>query len=189
MANLRAFLVGGDLRSDGRANEAAAEVLQDPGRLGELLAAMQESDPVIRGRAAHALEKVSRSKPELLQDHLPRLTDAALTDDVPMVRWHLAMVFGNLAFTEETAESVEPTLLQLLRDPNTFVRSWAISSLTIIGRCFPEKASGIRRALLALCGDPSVAVRNRVAKAIAALEDLQAQIPKSWVKSDKLAGL
>ena len=55
-------LRGGDWRSIGRANAVARAVLRRPGTLPELAAGLWHADPVIRVRAADALEKVSRAQ-------------------------------------------------------------------------------------------------------------------------------
>jgi hypothetical protein len=64
------WLSGGDLRSDGMANEAAQFVLENPQIIDDLMVGLNEPDDVIRGRTADALEKVARERPDLLIDHL-----------------------------------------------------------------------------------------------------------------------
>lgn len=52
MNQLLEWLSGGDLRSDGMANEAADFVLAHPELLGELLAGLDQPEDLIRGRPA-----------------------------------------------------------------------------------------------------------------------------------------
>ena len=54
MNELIEMLRGGDLRSDGQANEVAEMVLEHPGLFDELFAGLWESDAVIRARPAAA---------------------------------------------------------------------------------------------------------------------------------------
>ena len=52
-------LAGGDRRSIGRSNEIVAEVLRHPSRLSHLFEGLANDDPLVRMRAADAIEKIS----------------------------------------------------------------------------------------------------------------------------------
>ena len=186
MNELLVRLAGGDLRSDGDADWVADDVLRNPGRFPQLFEGLEVSDDVVRGRTAHALERVSRSRPELLYPHLSQLIDAAHEDAVPMVRWHIAMIFGNLAMVKERADVIIAVLFHLLADDSAFVKSWAISSLTIYGKLYPERCESILDGIVPLQGDASAAVRNRAFKAVRALEADGNKIPPGWVKSSRV---
>lgn len=129
MNQILTWLSGSDLRSDGMANEAAQFVLDNPQVFEDLFSGLSEPDDVIRGRTADALEKISRDRPDLLIDHLQEMVDLAKTDPVPMVKMHLAMIFGHLAVYEESLELLISALFDLLADESVFTRSWAIASL------------------------------------------------------------
>ena len=88
------WLSGGDLRSDGAADQAAEAILQHPELIDDLIAGLDNQDKVIRGRTADALEKIARSRPDLTINHLPVLLSLLKKDTVPMVRMHLAMMLG-----------------------------------------------------------------------------------------------
>jgi hypothetical protein len=64
MNDLLRLLTGGDLRSDGQANEVADFVMANPSRLNDLLDGLQDINDVVRGRTAHAIERISRTHPE-----------------------------------------------------------------------------------------------------------------------------
>ena len=57
MNTLLRKLSGGDLRSDGSANEVAGEVVRNPQLFEQLLEGLGEPDDVVRARTVHALEK------------------------------------------------------------------------------------------------------------------------------------
>jgi HEAT repeat protein len=173
------WLSMGDLRSDGQANEAASLVLSQPIIFPDLLAALSDKNEVVRGHAADTLEKVSRQMPELFVQHLDLLIQVVRSDDLPMVRWHIAMIFGNLAYDPTLAESVIPVLIDMLTDESAFVKSWCISSLVIWGRRKTEWRQGIIEALAPLSRDNSIAVRHRVEKAIRLLLDERLPIQKA----------
>lgn len=79
-------LSGGNPLSDGRASEVADDFLRAPQLLSRLAEGLEETDPVIHGRTAHALERISRTHPELVEGLLPRFLDLAREDEVAMVR-------------------------------------------------------------------------------------------------------
>jgi HEAT repeat protein len=183
MNELLVLLSGGNLLSDGRANEAADRVLAQPQLIDQLVEGLSASEDVIRARTAHALERISRSQPELVHQLLPQFKKMALSDPVPMVKWHMAMIFGNLPLVLEELVQVIPILFQMLDDPSVFVKSWAIVSLTILGRRHPVKRTQIAEQIRRLQNDQSTAVRHKVLKALKVLESEAEPIPAGWVKS------
>ena len=62
-------LRGGDSRSIGRANEVVADVLKDPALFSIVFNVMLEPDPIIRMRAADAVEKITEQHPEWLDPY------------------------------------------------------------------------------------------------------------------------
>jgi HEAT repeat protein len=186
MNQILTWLSGGDLRSDGMANEAAQFVLDNPQIFEDLYAGLSAPDDVIRGRTADALEKVSRERPDLLIDHLQEMIDLAGTEKVPMVKMHLAMIFGHLAVYPESDQQLITALFDLLQDESVFAKSWAIASLCIIGRKYPEECQRIVNRLSQLQGDRSAAIRSRTSKALVILTNPNAQFPPGWIKSEQL---
>ena len=183
MGDLLDQLKGGTLISDGNADRVAEEVLAQPRLFAQLLEGLKSEEEVIRGRAAHALEKVSRPHPEWFIPHFAFLTDLAQDDPVPMVRWHLVMLLTNLAITGENPNRVIDVLLDRLPDESAFVQSWAISGLGILGRQNPDRAAEIIRTLRPLRNVQGTAVRSRASKALKFLENPTLPIPAGWVKA------
>ena len=176
------WLAEGDLRSDGLAREVADLVATHPAMWDDLLEALSRGDDVVRGHAADAVERISRAQPELLDPSLRALASQARRDPVPMVRWHLAMVLGNLAYEHAHTATCASTLLALLEDASPFVRSWAVSGLCQVARQNPSRSDRLLPAIARLTDDPSIAVRHRAARAVAILTDPQQTLPRSWVK-------
>ncbi len=83
MNDLLELLKGGDLRSDGHADEVAGDVIQDLELFPLLLDGLGEEDDVVRGGTAHSLERVSRTRPELFDGLLSRLIEQSLNDKLP----------------------------------------------------------------------------------------------------------
>ncbi len=186
MNELLEKLGGGDLRSDGRADEVADEVVETPQLLALLIEGLTEPDDVIRGRTAHALEKISRTTPEMVQGLLPHVLEVAGTDELPMVKWHLAMLFANVRLSEEETDLVVSALFDLLKDKSVFVKSWSVASLCILGRRTKSRRWEIIDRIKALHNDDSIAIRVRVSTALHVLENENEPIPPTWSKTKVL---
>jgi len=182
-------LAGGDLRSDGRSNEAVRIVLRHPRRLVELYEGLYSPSAVVRGRTADALEKIARTRPDLLVPRLQELVRISRRADVAMVRMHLAMLFGHLAVFERLVPSLARRLLQMSHDPSAYVRGWVVASLGIVARRRPGARRPVRRCLGQLVRDPSPAVRNRARRAMLLLTDSRSAFPPGWIKSPRLGAL
>jgi hypothetical protein len=189
MNQLLEWLSGGDLRSDGMSSEVAAIVLKNPDLFDDLFEGLNEPDDVIRGRVADALEKVSRSRPDLLADHVSELIEVARNDSMAMVKMHLAMILGHLADYEEKVEAIASALLDLLQDESVFVKSWAIVSLCLIGRMYPSRRKRIVNKISGFQNDSSIAIRSKVQKAVNLLVNENVPFPKGWIKREYLKGI
>jgi hypothetical protein len=120
---------------------------------------------------------------------LGRLIAVTERPELAAVHIHLAMMLGHLAADPEMRPILLAPLLKLLDEPGAFSRSWAISSLCILGRLKPAASEQILDRIAALRDDPSIAVRTRVRKAIPLLADRQKPFPRGWIKSDQLKDL
>jgi len=186
MSQLAAWLRSGDLRSDGLADEAVRLIVQNHDLLPELLAALDAPEPVLRAHAADAIEKLGRTRPELLRPHAEDLIARARQDQPAAVLMHLAMLFGHLALYADLRPALLAALLDLLRKPGAFTRSWAVSSLCILARLEPGQLESILPAIRSQDAGTSAAVRARVRKALPLLTNPAARFPPGWVKCEQL---
>jgi len=189
MNTILEWLEGGDLRSDGAASQAAEAVLKKEQLIDDLAEGLMHPGDVVRGRTMDALEKIACSKPELVLKYLPQILDLLKKDQVMMVRMHAAMILGHLAVFAEIIPQVTPVLLYLLDDPSTFTKSWAIVSLCIIARKYPDYHQEILTKVTELRDDSSAAIRTRVRNALEILMNDRLPFPKGWIKSEKLKTL
>jgi len=181
MNDLLKLLKGGDLRSDGAAEEVSEDIIQNTELFDLLFEGLYEKDEVVRGRTAHALEKVSRAHPELFKGQIYELIKIARNDDIPFVKWHLAMIFANIDLSVDERKDVISTLFYLLDDKSVFVKSWSISSLTIIALENPDEKEVIIFRLNKLADNKSAAVQKRAIKALKTLNE-DYPLPKGWSK-------
>jgi hypothetical protein len=122
-------LSGGDRRSIGRSNEIVAEVLARPGNFRHVFAGLASDDPVVRMRAADAMEKISARRPELLQPFKKRLLEVAGSTGQQEVRWHAALMIPRLKLTVEERAVAVDIFFDYLRDRSSIVKTWAMQAL------------------------------------------------------------
>jgi hypothetical protein len=161
------MLGGGDLRSEGRAAEVAARVIEDPDRLPGLAEGLSLDDKLLRARTCMCLEVISRSHPGLLEPLVPALIRTAEQETVAQARWHLAEILGNVPLGRAHAERAVTVLLGYLGDKSKIVVYCSVQTLGTLGRRSPRRseiASAVRRR---------AKVSKSMEKAVArALEDL-----------------
>jgi len=183
MSQIVDWLGGGDLRSDGASDQVVDFVLDHEEVFGDLYACLSSPDDVVRGRAADALEKIARAKPDLVFGQVAGLIEKLGKDSIPMVRWHLVMALGHLLVVGDRVEEIGRAILRSLHDPSVFVRSWVIVGLCIFARVSPEERTMITQEIARLKNDDSIAIRSRVRKALPLLMDEKTPFPKGWIKS------
>jgi HEAT repeat protein len=183
MTSFTELLALGDLRSDGFANEVVRIVSKNLELQPALAEALASGDPVVRGHAADALEKLARQHPGAIVPFLPSVMAQATADEVPMVHWHLAMVLSHVSIIPGTVRGATRTLTTHLRDPSPFVRSWAITGPVIITLRGPASTKNAVRAISPLTSDSSPAVAKRARTALRALPDAAFRVPKFWLKT------
>jgi hypothetical protein len=189
MSSILEWLTGGDLRSDGAANEVVQAVLNDHQLITEILHGLEDPRDVVRGRSADVLEKIGRELPSLINPQLEKIVQILSADPVPMVRWHLAMLLGHLAATHDKHSVIYNSLVDRLGDESVFTVSWTIVSLCIMARLNPAYADSVTSEVQSLARHPSKAVQTRVRNALPLLLDPERPFPSGWVKSKQLGFL
>ncbi len=129
-ADGREMLRGGDRRSIGRVPRVLQLVAADPGRVGWLVAALDDHDPLVRMRAADALEKATVRDAAPLQPHKRFLLRLAASSQQQELRWHLAQLLPRLKLRSAQRRSAALTLRGYLADRSAIVRTFALQGLT-----------------------------------------------------------
>lgn len=156
-------LAGRDRRSIGLADEVAREIACDQAKFSEVFAAISYPDPVIRMRAADAVEKASRTHPERLIPHKDALLSSIAAIEQQEVRWHVALMLPRLPLSPAEKRRAAEIAEEYLRDPSAIVRVNALEALASLARGDAELEEKARRRLMAALesGRPSEKARAR----------------------------
>ena len=122
-------LTGGDRRSIGRVDEVVAEVLNDPKLFDTVFKGLLLDDPIVRMRAADAIEKVTVEHPEYLQPYKTILIQHVAKYEQQEVRWHLAQIFPRLDLTAEECKDVVAILKDYLDNESKIVKTFSMQAL------------------------------------------------------------
>jgi hypothetical protein len=160
---LSSILQGGDRRSLGQANHVAALVLGQPKRFTELVECLWCDDPVVRMRAADAVEKISAQRAELLRPFKAELLGLAGETSQQELRWHLALMIPRLPLTRAERNRAIALFKEFLGDRSSIVKTCALQGLAELAQGNP----GLRLEVMGLveqasrAGTPAMKARAR----------------------------
>lgn len=157
------MLQGGDRRSIGNANRAAAVVLKQPDRMAELIECLESQDAVVRMRAADAAEKVSAKRPGLLAPFAAELLALARQTTQQELRWHLALMIPRLRLGREERLRAADVFWPYLEDRSSIVKTFALQALFDLSRGMPEMQPDLLDVLerTLRSGTPAMKARSR----------------------------
>ena len=164
-------LEGGDRRSIGRVNDVINDVLADTQLFGDLVDGLFVENPVVRMRAADALEKISSDYSELLQPHKKTILGLAARTEQQEVRWHIAQMIPRLQLTRGEMHAIADVLFSYLDDKSNIVITFSLQALADLA--IEENSLKVRvvEVLEKLAQTGSPAVKNRGKKLLAKLTD------------------
>ena len=162
-ATVRKYLVGGDRRSIGRADELASLLAHRPALLPELVQEMWSDDPVVAMRAADVLEKVTRTQPQELQRFKKELIGLAEETRQQELRWHLAAMIPRLELSPSERQRATTILTQYLEDKSSIVKTFALQALFDLSVIHPSLRPQVEELLRAAVrsGTPAMKARSR----------------------------
>jgi hypothetical protein len=157
------LLEGGDRRSIGRSDQAAAIVSSDPAFFPDLLAGLWSADPLVAMRAADATEKVTRKNPELLHPYNKELLGLMTESRQQELRWHLAVMIPRLKLSAKERRVAISSLNNYLDDRSSIVKTFALQGLADLAHgdpgIRPEVIETLREA--SKKGTPAMKARSR----------------------------
>lgn len=166
-----ARLAGGDRRALGQADAVAATVLARRPRFAELWTGLDHADPVVRMRAADALEKVTARRPDWRAGYAADLLRRLAGSAAPAVRWHLIQMTPRLALDPDDRAAAVALLEGHLGDASRIVVVSAMQALFDLAGDDPARAADLRRRYAHLAATGSPAVRSRAHKLLAQLPE------------------
>jgi hypothetical protein len=156
-------LSGGSRSSIGRSNEVVAEVLARPAHFRHVFDGMANDDPIVRMRAADAVEKITAQRPELLRPFKKKLLAIAGGSDQQEVRWHAAVMLPRLALTRKERAVALDILFDYLRDKSSIVKTFAMQGIWDLAAADPKLKPQISPLIeeLTLVGTAAMRARGR----------------------------
>lgn len=170
MSDVLRRLLGGDRRSIGDVPAVVRDVIASPALFGELFEGMVDSDPLVRMRAADAVEKISAMDPSLLLPYKRRLLHESASVDQPDVRWHIAQMIPRLRLNDAERRAAADILLGYMDGRSRIVIASALTALADLA----EHDGGLRievvRLLRGALADGSPAVKSRARRLLRRFE-------------------
>jgi hypothetical protein len=163
MPDILKKLEGGDRRCIGRVAEVVDEVIARPAMFETVLKAMLADDPIVRMRAADAVEKISAMHPRCLQPHNELLINRVAAVNQQEVRWHVAQILPRLSLNRRERETVVEILFGYLQDKSKIVKTFSLQALADLAK----DDSSLRPRVVAVIeemvqgGSPSVVNRGK----------------------------
>src|SRR6266404_6211149 len=167
---LAAMLRGGDRRSIGRANQIAKFVLAEPKRFTELVECLWDEDPLARMRAADAAEKVTLTRPELLNPHKRELLGLLAEAEQIELQWHLALMAPRLELTSRERQRAAASLQRYLEDRSSIVKTFALQGLADLARQDASLRELAKRAIEESLRTGTAAMKARARKLLKELQ-------------------
>ena len=167
---LLARLAGGDRRSLGHANEVAGMVAKNARLFPALIAGLWSPDALVRMRAVDAMEKVTRTKPVLLQRYKKELLGLMAEERQIEVRWHLALMVPRLSLNAKERETVTSLLHTYLEDRSSIVRTHALQGLSDLAEIDASMRPAVMELLRESTRSGTAAMKARSRKLLLKLE-------------------
>ena len=172
MANILSRLRGGDRRSIGKVNEVVAAVRKKPDLFKDLVNGLFDENPVVRMRAADAMEKISLDNPQSLQPFKTELIRLAQQTQQQELRWHTAQMIPRLKLTPKEAATVTDILFDYLNDKSKIVVTFAIQALSDLALTKGDASARVISAIEKLTRTGSPAIQSRGKKLLPKLKKL-----------------
>ena len=164
MHQLLRKLKGGDRRSIGNVEDVIQDVINRPALFDVLFDGLSVDDPLIRMRAADAIEKISGDQPKLLQPFKKPVLHLAAKSHQQEVRWHMAQIIPRLKLTAKERALAIDIFFGYLTDKSKIVVTFSMQALCD----FAIQDQKLQPRVIAVLKDGidkgSPAIRNRAHK-------------------------
>ena len=172
MVDVLSKLRGGDRRSIGKVDEVVSAVRKKPDLFKHLVSGLFEEDPVVRMRAADAMEKISVDNPQFLQPLKHKLIRLAKDSQQQELRWHLAQMIPRLKLTPKEIATLTEILFDYLKDKSKIVVTFAMQALADLALKKAITSTGVIKAIEKLTQTGSPAIQSRGKKLLTQLKKI-----------------
>ena len=172
MAKILSKLRGGDRRSIGKVGEVVSAVRKKPDLFNDLVTGLYDDDPIVRMRAADAMEKISSNNPEFLMPFKNKLLHLAKAARQQELRWHLAQMIPRLKLRPSEAAAATEIFFEYLNDKSKIVITFAMQALADLAIKEPSTSARVIRAIEKLTQTGSPAIQSRGKKLLPKLKNL-----------------
>ena len=163
-------LKGGDRRSIGNSDAVARRISSDPKLFAQAFNAILSRDPLLRMRAADAVEKATRQHPELLRPFKSKLLRQVAAIEQQEVRWQVALMLPRLQLTPTEVDLAVSILLDYLADKSSIERTCAMQGLADLALQHHRLSTRVIALIESLTANGSAAMRSRGRKLLARLK-------------------
>jgi len=133
-----------------------------------LVSGIVGDEPGLRLRCAIGLERLTRTRPELLGPHRSALLTAVSADDHPDVQWQLARLVPRFQLDDgERGRAVEVMVRLFDQSPIGMVRANALEAVVALAQGHPEHEELAGHSLERGLGSTSASVRSRAWRLVA----------------------
>lgn len=176
MKEIVAKLKGGDLRSIGKSGEIARKASKDSAILNDLFAALFDPDRIIRMRAADAIEKATRDRPERLQPWKRPILEVVSNGEDKELRWHVAQLLPRLKLTSRERDTAVGILKGYLTDNSSIVKTFSMQALVDLAAQDEELLAEVEPLIERLTRTGTPAMKSRGRKLLKQLSKLRSSV-------------
>ncbi len=158
------MLVPGRRLDAGRVWEVVELVDGQPGNLARLVECLWDEDPAVANRAADALERVTRERPEQAQRWKEPLLGLLAEAGEKKLRWNLALLIPRLKLTVPECRRAAAMLRSYLDDRSSIMKTAALHGLSDLTRQDPASLPEVIELLRVAgrSGTPAMRARSRI---------------------------
>ena len=144
-------------------------VSKDTELFPELIAGLWSANPLIRMRAADAVEKVTRTRRELLQPYKGELLGLMVETEQQELRWHLAAMVPRLQLNPKQRNLATSLLIGYLENRSSIVKTFALQGLAELAQDDASLRPGVIEILREATRNGTPAMKARSRKLLARL--------------------
>ena len=162
--SIRQMLAPGRPLDVGRVWEVVELIEGQPRKLAHLIECLFDDNPAIASRAADALERVTRDRPQQAQRWKEPLLGFLSETTEKKVRWNLALTIPRLKLTVPECRRVASVLSTWSDDRSSIVKTAALHGMADLTRQDPDSLPAVLDVLRVAgrSGTPAMRARSRI---------------------------